>query len=272
MHIRFIPDPAQVRLGEQPSGYTMAFPVAGSVARMQSTMAATLNIDWIVDRAREAAAMLGREMAHRDALRALDARVLDGRPGAALFHPYIHRAGERGPFVEPNARAMFTGLSTQVRFVDLLRAVYEGLAFAARDCYEAIDFVPDEVRIAGGASRSSSLKAILSSILNVPIRESAREEAGAIGSRPSRRSPPATINCSRSTSRRAKPCLQSGAASLSFAITTLPELISVARHLGCRRPNDWPLPAHSIGFGAGSEPKVLPVHRCGGEQAVSGHG
>ncbi|MCH1923198.1 hypothetical protein L9G15_27690, partial [Shewanella sp. A3A] len=55
MHMRFLPDVAEVRLGREPAGYTMQFPVPGSVAQMHSNMAATLNIDWVVDLARQAA-------------------------------------------------------------------------------------------------------------------------------------------------------------------------------------------------------------------------
>jgi erythritol kinase len=149
---------------------------------MQSNMAATLNIDWIVDCAREAASVLGLEVERKAALTALDARVLDARAAVALFHPYIHEAGERGPFVDLAARAMFTGLSTRTGFVDLVRSVYEGLAMAARDCYLAMGPLPDEVRIAGGAARSRAFKTILASALDVPIRETAREESGAAGS------------------------------------------------------------------------------------------
>jgi erythritol kinase (D-erythritol 1-phosphate-forming) len=108
--------------------------------------------------------------------------VLDARPGAALFHPYIHEAGERGPFVEVAARAMFSGLSTRTGFVDLVRSVYEGLGLAARDCYGAmVGHAPDEVRVAGGAARSRAFKTILASVLDVPIRDVAREESGAAG-------------------------------------------------------------------------------------------
>ena len=107
--------------------------------------------------------------------------MLDGKPAAALYHPYIHEAGERGPFLDVNARAQFTGLSTRTSFLDLVRAVYEGLAFAARDCYGAMGHVPDEIRVAGGAARSRALKTILASALDAPVRESARQEAGAAG-------------------------------------------------------------------------------------------
>jgi erythritol kinase len=107
--------------------------------------------------------------------------VLDARPAAALYHPYIHEAGERGPFVDVNARAQFTGLSTRTSFLDLVRAVYEGLAFAARDCYGAMGRLPEEIRLAGGASRSKAFKAILAAALATPVRDSSRQEAGAAG-------------------------------------------------------------------------------------------
>jgi erythritol kinase (D-erythritol 1-phosphate-forming) len=181
MHMRWRASADQVELAPEPTGYTMPFPVPGSVAQMQSNMAATLNIDWIVDCAREAAGVLGLKVGRQAALAALDARVLDARAGAALFHPYIHEAGERGPFVEASARAMLTGLSIRTGFVDLVRSVYEGLGLAARDCYQAMGHVPDEVRVAGGAARSRAFKTILASVLDVPIRDVAREESGAAG-------------------------------------------------------------------------------------------
>ena len=181
MHMRYVPDAASLRLAPEPSGYTMPFPVPGSVTQMQSNMAATLNIDWVVDRAREAAELLGHPFDRRTTLATLDARVLDAKPAAALYHPYIHEAGERGPFVDVNARAQFTGLTMRTGFLELVRAVYEGLAFAARDCYAAMGHVPEEVRVAGGAARSRALKTILAAALDAPVRESAREEAGAAG-------------------------------------------------------------------------------------------
>ena len=107
--------------------------------------------------------------------------MLEARPAAAIYHPYIHEAGERGPFVDVNARAQFIGLSMRTSFLDLVRAVYEGLAFAARDCYGAMGHVPEEIRLAGGASRSKSFKTILASALATPVRDSRRQEAGAAG-------------------------------------------------------------------------------------------
>ncbi|MFO1055971.1 MAG: FGGY-family carbohydrate kinase [Dongiaceae bacterium] len=181
MHMRYAGTAADVTLAPAPTGYTMPLPIPGALAQMQSNMAATLNIDWIVGLACEAAALLGAKVERRAALAALDARVLEARPGAALYHPYIHEAGERGPFVDATARAQLTGLSARAGFLDLVRAVYEGLALAARDCYGAMGHVPSEIRVAGGAARSRAMKLLLASAMGVPVRESVREEAGAAG-------------------------------------------------------------------------------------------
>jgi erythritol kinase len=159
----------------------MPFPVPGCWSQMQSNMAATLNIDWLVDRAVEVLGAFGVPRERRELLPLIDARVADAEPGTLLYHPYIYEAGERGPFINPLARAQLIGLSTRTGFFDLARAVYEGLSFASRDCYSAMGHRPDEVRIAGGAARSSTLRRILASVLGVPIRTSQREEAGAAG-------------------------------------------------------------------------------------------
>ena len=181
MSMRFVPDANDLTLAPEPGGYTMAYPVDGAVAQMQSTMAATINIDWIVEVGRDAAKALGHEVDRKEALKALDARVLEANPRSEIYHPYILDAGERGPFTNANARAQFIGLTHHTSFVDLVRTVYDGLVLAARDCYAAMGSQPEEIRIAGGAARSKALKLLLASAMGVPVRESAREESGAAG-------------------------------------------------------------------------------------------
>jgi erythritol kinase len=148
---------------------------------MQSNMAGTLNIDWLLDVAREVLATAGLERSRKDLLSGMDERVLAAPAGSALYHPYISQAGERGPFLEPSARAQFTGLQSEAGYFALMRAIYEGLCFAARDCYAAMGSTPAEIRLAGGAARSRALRGILASVLGVPVRTAAREEAGAAG-------------------------------------------------------------------------------------------
>ena len=66
MHMRLAHGPDDVELNAEQTGYTMAFPVPGAPAQMQSNMAATLNIDWMLDRAAEILASLAGMLARAD--------------------------------------------------------------------------------------------------------------------------------------------------------------------------------------------------------------
>lgn len=181
IHMRYAASADHVRLPREETGYTIAFPMGDSYAQLQSNMASTLNIDWILDLARGVLKDHGVAVSREAMLSGVDARVLGAEPGTLLFHPYISEAGERGPFIDSAARAQLFGLSEGHGYNDLLRAVFEGLAFAARDCYEAMGAIPGEVRVTGGAGRSKALRTILGAALRADIRTSRREEAGAAG-------------------------------------------------------------------------------------------
>lgn len=106
MHMRFAPDADAVVLNPDASGYTMAFP-GHAHAQMQTNMAATINIDWMLGLACQVLASEGIERRPADLFDGLDDRILAARPGAALYHPYILKAGERGPFAEPRRAGQF---------------------------------------------------------------------------------------------------------------------------------------------------------------------
>ncbi len=181
MHMRLVQGAERVALSPDRTGYTIAFPVPGAYAQMQSNLAATLNIDWVLDLIGGVLAAEGVARDRGQLLAGLD-RLLDAaEPGAVLYHPYISEGGERGPFVDVDARAGFFGLSTRHGHADLVRAVVEGLAYAARDCYAAMGPLPREVRVSGGAARSRALRMMLAAMLGATVRTSGREEAGAAG-------------------------------------------------------------------------------------------
>lgn len=167
-----------VVLPDLPTGYVMVMPVPGMVAQMQTNMAGTLNLDWVLGLAE--GLLQGLDQPVPDLIARLDGWLDDARPGP-LYQPYISTAGERGPFVDPHARAGFIGLTTQHGFADLVGSVAEGLGMAARDCYAAMGGVPPQVRLTGGAARSVTLRRIMAAALGVPVRPSLRDEAGAAG-------------------------------------------------------------------------------------------
>ena len=180
VHMRFLPSADSVRLNSDRSGYTMVLP-SGALSQMQTNMVATINLDWLLDLGRELLASQGLECSRSDLLGGIDDKVLAARPGAALYHPYISSAGERGPFTEPAARASFTGLDQSTSWIDMVRAVYDGIALASRDCYAAMGEIPNEIRLTGGAARSQAMRQILAAVLGSPVRGVDQSEAGAAG-------------------------------------------------------------------------------------------
>ncbi|THF56404.1 FGGY-family carbohydrate kinase [Ollibium composti] len=181
MHMRLAKDHADVVLNDDRTGYTMCLPGSGAYAQMQSNMAATLNIDWVLGLAAGVLASEGIVRKPGDMIAQIDRWIASSAPASLLYQPYVSEAGERGPFIDANARAGFIGLSSRHGFGDLVRSVFEGLAFAGRDCYAAMGPIPAEVRLSGGAARSTALRRILGAVLGAGIRTSRREEAGAAG-------------------------------------------------------------------------------------------
>lgn len=180
VHLRAVAS-GDVHLNAEGTGYVICLPIPGIVTQVQTNMAATLNLDWVLGIAAGILSDMGRPVTHRDLVAHLDDWLAQARPGQIVYHPYISDAGERGPFVNAHARADFVGLSAGHRYPDLVRAVAEGLGMAMRDCYAAMGPLPSELRLTGGAARSPALRAILSASLNAPVRVSDRDEAGAAG-------------------------------------------------------------------------------------------
>lgn len=180
IHMRYAGSAAEVQLPEQNTGYTIAFPGGGFV-QLQTNLAATINIDWVLNLAVEAITAQSYEITRDDILSTLDSHIENTTAGSVLYQPYISNAGERGPFFNTNARASFEGLDNSTGYYDLVRSVIEGMCLAARDCYESLGDIPAEVRLTGGASQSKAIQGILASVLNRPVRVTEIQESGSAG-------------------------------------------------------------------------------------------
>ncbi|WP_111747985.1 FGGY family carbohydrate kinase [Salinisphaera orenii] len=186
-HMRVMPSLADAGLDGQPTdpaGYIEPFAQRGSWLKIVSNMAASLNIDWFISALHGFAELIDGNRAHQhpeQLLAMLDEHVMAAEPAQLVYHPFIYATGERGPFVDPSARAQFLGLHEDVSIIDMLRAIYEAIAFAARDCYEAMGPLPDEIRLTGGFARSATCRHILAAICDRPVRCIEREETGAAG-------------------------------------------------------------------------------------------
>lgn len=164
------------------SCYTMPCVAPDTWVQLCSNMAATLNLEWFLKGQNQLLAALGEAPLDPEGLLPrLDTALAKTEPGRVIYHPFICTNGERGPFFNPRARAQFLGLSSDTNQLHMVRAIYEGVAFAARDCYHALEAHPEELRLTGGAARSRTLCSILASVMGVPVRTLTREETGAAG-------------------------------------------------------------------------------------------
>ncbi len=99
-----------------------------------------------------------------------------------FFLPYL--MGERSPHNNPNARAMFIGMTMDTTRSDMTQAVLEGVAFAMRDCYEIakkIGISLTETKICGGGAKSPLWRKILANVLNLPVTIIESEEGPGLG-------------------------------------------------------------------------------------------
>jgi len=163
-------------------GYNMCYVPAGRLMRLLPTMTSTPNLQWFVREfcaaERQAAETSGANL--WDDLERLAESVPVGSYGV-MYHPYIDPAGERAPFLSPDARAQFTGLSMQHERRVLLRAVYEGVALSVVDCYRTLRVPLVELRLAGGGARSPLWAQILADALGAPVTVTEGQEYGAKG-------------------------------------------------------------------------------------------
>lgn len=104
-------------------------------------------------------------------------------PGAngLLYLPYLSPTGEQGPFVDLNARAQLLGLEPSHTTAHIVRAVYEGLALALRDCYEAVPNVVSQLYLTGGPTQSAFWNQLVTDCIGVEIVVPDHTEPTAVG-------------------------------------------------------------------------------------------
>ncbi|MFW5695235.1 MAG: xylulokinase [Alkalispirochaeta sp.] len=103
-------------------------------------------------------------------------------PGGLLFLP--HLSGERTPFMNPNARGAWVGLSRYDDNDSMARAALLGVACTVRLGLETLeqDRRPiTEIRLVGGSARFSEWRRILTMVLERPIVYSENADSSARG-------------------------------------------------------------------------------------------
>lgn len=153
----------------EPAGMHLALDSRDRWVRVMAAMVGTASLDWTL-------ALLGLRHDQLDG-------VLAGSPPGAngiTALPYFAPSGERAPFVDAAARGMFDGIRLTTTPADLVRALCEGLAFAARQCLQAAGLT-GRLMVCGGGTGSVPWLRLIASVLGRPIELARTPEVGARG-------------------------------------------------------------------------------------------
>ncbi|MHA6799890.1 FGGY family carbohydrate kinase [Bounagaea algeriensis] len=153
----------------EPAGMYLATPWPEQYLRVMPAMVGTANIDWVL------------RMVNSTVDR-LDEMLAASSPGAGGVSAlsFLSTSGERAPFVEPHARGQFTGLSLDTTPADLVRAICEAVAYAARHNLESAG-LHGTVSACGGGARSSGWSQIFADVLGQSLHVPDEEGVGARG-------------------------------------------------------------------------------------------
>ena len=158
-------------------GFLFAMPMDRYVRILPNT-SGTMSFDWFLNRF--GAPVTAEGKTDFAALEAMAGGVPRGA-GGVVFIPYVGSAGVLAPFYDPLARGAFFGAGSHTSHAHLLRAVYEALCFATRDCFSAMATKPHSLVLTGGGGKSAFWAQMFADICGVPIEIASTQESGALG-------------------------------------------------------------------------------------------
>lgn len=142
------------------------------VLEFMAPMTGTPNLDWI----RQTLGLADEDW------ETIESKARKAKPGSrgVVYLPYASPGGERAPFLDTNASASWSGMSLTSTPADILRSVYEGVAFSLVECIETLEIDGDLV-VSGGGFRSDLICEILADATGKTVIRQDAPEAGARG-------------------------------------------------------------------------------------------
>jgi len=137
--------------------------------QMGVILAATDSLNWL-------SSLLGKPVSELMNL----VEKTDATPTELLFLPYL--GGERTPHNDAAARGVFIGLNHKTDAAAMTKAVLQGVAFAFRDCQQALATAGTQLSSAyaiGGGSQSPYWLQLIASALNLPLHLTVDGDFGA---------------------------------------------------------------------------------------------
>lgn len=164
------------------AGMTVAHVMEGRWLRLMASLAGTPNLEWMLTTFGAQIKLEAKEAEQNrySYMEAMIQKVPIGSRGI-IYHPYLLAGGERAPFTDAGARASYTGISVRHTLADMVRATYEGVAFAMLDCYQHMPLEIKQITVCGGGANSSVWCQMFADALGTKIVTVKGEELGAKG-------------------------------------------------------------------------------------------
>jgi len=159
---RYLPSP-------ETAVHSFCHALPGKWHQMGVILSAAASLDWFAGISGTTSAALLAEIDDKPA-----------GPGSITFLPYL--SGERTPHNDARIRGAFVGLAHEHDRAALTRAVLEGVAFALRDCLEAMRAAgarPERLTAVGGGTRAPAWTNLIATVLGIPVDLPAEGDFGA---------------------------------------------------------------------------------------------
>ena len=164
------------------AGMTITHVMEDRWLRLMASLAGTPNLEWMLNtigkQVKDDAKAAGKNVYAY--MEELISSVPIGSNGV-MYHPYLLAGGERAPFTDSRARASYTGISVRHTIADIVRATYEGVAFAMLDCYKHMPQEIKRVTVCGGGANSAAWCQMFADALGTRIITIKGGELGAKG-------------------------------------------------------------------------------------------
>ncbi len=163
--------------------HTLCASVPGKWTLMSCTQAAGLSLRWLRDTVCTEE-VKAAEAQGKDPYDLMTAEAEAVPPGSErlIYLPYL--MGERSPYLDPNARGVFFGLSAMHGKPELIRSVMEGVGFSQLQCLDVFrenKAEVDDMIVTGGGGRSPLWRQMLADLYQIPVRTLETDQGGALG-------------------------------------------------------------------------------------------
>ncbi len=114
----------------------------------------------------------------------LNTEMKDTSPGAGGILLIPHFTGSAAPYWDPNAAGLIFGITLGHKRSQVIRAILEGMCFEIKKNLRIIESLTEEiteVRVAGGATRSTTFNQIQADIYGKTVLRGVSEQSSALG-------------------------------------------------------------------------------------------